>query len=59
MPEFIYKTNKELVKCVNCGNVEFIQHQPLTGMVPYECQRCHFVSFFGGGFAPEKRAPAM
>ncbi|MCC8109195.1 MAG: hypothetical protein LIQ30_09170 [Planctomycetes bacterium] len=56
MPEFIYKTNKEPVKCVNCGNIEFIRQQPVNGMVPYECQRCHFVSFFGGEFAPEETA---
>ncbi len=53
MSELTYQTNGEEVKCVNCKNTEFKRLQPVNGIVPFECQRCHFVSWF-----PEQIAPA-
>ncbi len=56
MAEYFYKTNNEKLQCVNCGNTEFTRHMPEPGkdvsFVPYECERCHFVSWFPEVYAP-------
>ncbi len=52
MSDFKYKTNGEELTCVNCKNTEFKRLAPANGLVPYECQRCHFVSWFPEDFAP-------
>ena len=60
MAQYIYKTNCEIVKCVNCGNTEFAKRDPMNGvgpdsLVPHECERCHFISWFPGKFEPTER----
>jgi len=55
MSVYYYKTNGEEVKCVNCKNTDFkrLSEGGKPGdLVPYECTRCHFVSWFPGEFAP-------
>lgn len=53
MAAYYYQTNGEEVQCVNCKNKEFSRLDPVGGIIPYECGRCHFVSWF-----PEYMAPA-
>ncbi len=57
MAEIYYKSNGEKVKCVNCGNTEFTRRDPVNGqkgMTPYECDCCHFISWFASEHAPEE-----
>lgn len=52
MSGFKYQTNGEELKCVNCKNDDFKRLTPANGLVPYECLRCHFVSWFPENIAP-------
>lgn len=56
MATYYYQTNGEEMKCVNCGNHDFVRREPMNGgdgaFVPYECARCHFVSWFPAEIAP-------
>ena len=57
MAQYRYATNGEPVKCVNCGNLEFKRRPPEgknSDMAPYECGRCHFISWFPADFAPQE-----
>lgn len=56
MATYYYRTNKEEVKCVNCGNTDFNRIDSAADdgkLVAYECTRCHFVSWFPKEFAPD------
>jgi len=53
MSSYFYKTNGEEVRCVNCGNMDFTQKdEKQMHLTAYECNRCHFVSWFPGEYAP-------
>lgn len=55
MSEFLYKTNGEELKCVNCKNGDFNKLASVSGLSPFECQRCHFVSWFPDNMAPAEK----
>lgn len=57
MSAYYYQTNSEEVACVNCKNTDFKRLTPINGLVPYECQRCHFVSWFPETIAPADKPP--
>ena len=56
MSKFVYQTNGEELKCINCGNEDFKRLDPENGLTPFECQRCHFVSWFPDLIAPKETA---
>ncbi len=55
MSEYTYQTNGEELKCINCKNTEFKQLPQVNGITPFECQRCHFVSWFPEQIAPQEK----
>ena len=57
MPVFYYQTNGEELHCVNCKNGEFMRLESSNGLIPYECQRCHFISWFPEAVAPAETPP--
>ena len=56
MPNYYYKTNSEMVKCVNCGFTEFKRRDldSVAEMAAYECGRCHFTAWFPQEYAPSE-----